>query len=153
MTRTFSKAYGMAGLRIGYVVAHPETIQKLAGWEGFELYTNFPALSAAEAALGLGSAFLEKERARNADVRAFTRSYFENLGYSVADSQANFVFVDLGAPAEDFRKACAREGVLVGRSFPPLENHARISLGTLDEMKRATTVFSNVLGLRKKAAG
>ncbi len=152
VTRTFSKAYGMAGLRIGYVVGHPETIHKISGWEGFELYTNLPAITAAKAALEQGKTFLDEERRRNDEVRKFTRAFFDQQGVEVADSQANFVFVKPGMSAEAFQAACAKEGVLVGRTFPPLTDHARVSLGTMDEMKRATAVFARVLARRERAA-
>ncbi len=57
------------------------------------------------------------------------------------------MFVELGRPAKDFRDECAKHRVMVGRDFPPMEKtHARISLGTMDEMKRATEVFARVLG-------
>jgi histidinol-phosphate/aromatic aminotransferase/cobyric acid decarboxylase-like protein len=53
--------------------------------------------------------------------------------------------VHTGRPADEFRDACAKQGIMVGRPFPPLEKtHARISLGTMDEMKKATAVFRNV---------
>jgi histidinol-phosphate aminotransferase len=152
VTRTFSKAYGMAGLRIGYVVGHPETIRKIMGREGFELYTNLPAIAGANAALGQGNGFLEQERKRNEEVRTFTRSFFEGQGVRATDSQANFLFLDPGMSAEAFQSACAQEGVLVGRTFPPLTDHARVSLGTMDEMKRATEAFARVLARRVRAA-
>jgi histidinol-phosphate/aromatic aminotransferase/cobyric acid decarboxylase-like protein len=64
------------------------------------------------------------------------------------DSEANFVWVDLRQPAKPFREACAKQGILVGREFPPLEKtHCRISIGTMDEMTRAVGVFRSVLGL------
>ena len=56
-------------------------------------------------------------------------------------------------PCKEFREACRKEGVLVARDFPPYEkSHVRISIGTLDEMKRAVGVFGKVLGVRAKAA-
>jgi len=67
------------------------------------------------------------------------------------DSQANFMFVNIGRPAKQFRDACRAKGVLVARDFPPFEKtHCRLSFGTMDEMKKAVSVFGDVLG--KKAA-
>jgi histidinol-phosphate aminotransferase len=92
-------------------------------------------------------AHIEAERARNTEVREFTVGFFQKLGYRVLPSDTNFVLVELGRPAKEFREACAKQNVMVGRDFPPLEKtHARISLGTLDEMKRANHVFTAVLG-------
>jgi histidinol-phosphate aminotransferase len=152
VTRTFSKVYGMAGLRIGYAVGHPETIRKISAWEGFELYTNLPALAGAEAALAQGPAFLEAERKRNDEVRRLTRSFFEGQGIPVTDSHTNFVFVKAGMSAEDFHAACKKEGLLVGRPFPPLTDWSRISFGTKEEMERAIEGFSRVLAGRRRAA-
>ena len=86
------------------------------------------------------------ERARNTSVRAYTLQALTDLGCKTADSQANFVWVDVGKPAKDFRDACAKEGIIVGRDFPPFEKtHVRISIGTQDEMRKAVAVFRRVL--------
>jgi histidinol-phosphate/aromatic aminotransferase/cobyric acid decarboxylase-like protein len=69
------------------------------------------------------------------------------MGFTATDSQANFIFVNLKRPAAPFRDACAAQGVLVGRDFPPYEKtHCRISIGTMAEMQRAVGVFKKVLG-------
>jgi histidinol-phosphate aminotransferase len=87
-------------------------------------------------------------------VRKFTTRFFADAGLRVWDSQANFVFVEIKRPAKEFKEACAKDKVLVGRPFPPLDqNHARISLGTMDEMKRATEVFAKVLGINQASLG
>jgi histidinol-phosphate aminotransferase len=86
------------------------------------------------------------ESARNTEVRAFTVKALTDLGAKPTDSQANFIFVDIGRPAKEFRDACAKQGVMVGRDFPPFENsHCRISIGTMAEMQKATQVFRDVL--------
>jgi histidinol-phosphate aminotransferase len=91
-------------------------------------------------------AHIDNERARNAQVRAFTIKALADLGCKSSDSQANFIFVEVHRTAKDFREACVKSGVMVGRDFPPLETtHARISLGTMDEMTKATEVFRSVL--------
>ena len=72
---------------------------------------------------------------------------FADMGITGADSQTNFLFLDIKRPAAGFRDACRAQGVLVGRDFPPYEKtHVRISLGTMDEMKKAVEVFKKVLG-------
>ncbi len=71
---------------------------------------------------------------------------FRDMGYEAPDTHTNFVFVDLGMPAARFRDACLEHGVQVGRDFPPMEQtHCRISLGTMDEMRRSVEVFRQVL--------
>ena len=76
------------------------------------------------------------------------KKFFADLGYTSTDSQTNFIFTDIGKTmtAAQFRDACAAKGVMVGRDFPPLEKQwARISLGTMEEMQKATEVFRSVL--------
>jgi histidinol-phosphate aminotransferase len=144
VTRTFSKAFGMAGLRVGYAIGAAGTMKPLAG---LKLPYNVSVFGVAAAMAALNdSKHLEKETARNAQVRTFTTKALENLGLNSTDSQTNFLFVDIGRPAADFRAACTPQGVIVGRDFPPFEkSHARISLGTMDEMRRAIAVFRSIL--------
>jgi histidinol-phosphate aminotransferase len=145
VARTFSKAYGMAGLRVGYAVGDREVIKALNSYR-MPYAVNLPAIGAAVAALK-NTAHIEQERKRNTAVRAFTVKAFEQMGFSATDSQTNFIFVNLGRPAEPFRNACREAGVLVGRDFPPYEKtHCRISIGTQEEMERAVAVFRRVLG-------
>ena len=145
VTRTLSKAYGMAGMRIGYAVGQPRAIENFNRW-GITFNQNSLAVAAAVASLG-DPAHIDAERARNTEARAFTTRFFQDLGCRVMDSQANFLFVETGRPAREFKEACARRGILVGRAFPPLDkSHARVSIGTVDEMQRAGVVIAEVLG-------
>src|SRR5687768_4147758 len=155
VARTFSKAYGMAGLRIGYAVGHPETIKKMAEWDAGAGTSsmNVLAMHGAIAAIQQDDAFITNERARNAAVRDFTMKWFADRGMKPADSQANFMFVNIGRPAAEFRAACAAKGVRVARDFPPFQKtHCRIAFGTMDEMQRAVKVFAEVLGKPATAA-
>ena len=155
VARTFSKAYGMAGLRIGYAVGHAETIKKMAAWDAGSGTSsmNVLAMHGAIAAVQQDDAFITNERARNAAVRDFTMKWFADRGMKPADSQANFMFVNIGRPASEFRAACAAKGVRVARDFPPFQKtHCRIAFGTMDEMQRAVKVFAEVLGKPAAAA-
>lgn len=144
VSRTFSKAYGMAGMRIGYAIGEAATIRRLSRYS-LTLNTNSPGQVAAHAAL-LDADFVPRESARNAAVREMTVEFFESRGMRAMASETNFVFVDIGRPAARFRNACQTHGVHVGRDFPPFQNtHCRISLGTMDEMQRAVGVFGQVL--------
>lgn len=151
VARTFSKAYGMAGLRVGYAIAHPDTIKEMAAWHMGNSISCL-SLAGAIAAIEQGPSFIEKERARNKQVRDFVTDFFRKAGHRVTDSQTNFLFVDVGMPIEEFQAACKERGVRVGRPFPPLWTHARISLGTMEEMQRATKVIAQVLGAQVKSA-
>jgi len=144
VTRTFSKAYGMAGLRLGYAIGQAETVKRIDDY-GMPYNANNMAIAAAIASLN-DPARLEEEKKRNTAVRKFTVDWFEKAGYKSTDSQANFLFVDIRRPAKGFREACQDQGVFVGRDFPPMEKtHARISIGTMAEMQRAVEVFGRVL--------
>jgi len=145
VARTLSKAYGMAGMRVGYAIGQKHTMEAFNRW-GITFNQNSLAVAAAIATLGDG-AHIEAERARNTEARAFTTRFFKDMGYRVLDSQANFLFVETGRPAKEFKEACARRGILVGREFPPLhKTYARVSIGTIDEMQRAGVVIADVLG-------
>ena len=148
VARTFSKAFGMAGLRIGYAVGHPDTIRKMAQWDGGSGTSSLSVLSmhAATAATNQDASFITKEKARNTEVRDFTVKWFADRGMRATDTHANFMFVNIGRPVAPFREACAAKGVRVARNFPPFENsHCRISFGTMEEMQKAVAVFGEVL--------
>jgi histidinol-phosphate aminotransferase len=145
VARTFSKAYGMAGLRVGYGIGSDAVMKQLRRYK-MPYNVSVPGIAAGITSLN-NQAHIDRERARNTDVRAFTVRAFEQMGFKGTDSQANFLFLDLRRPAKPFRDACAQHGVLVGRDFPPYEKtHCRISIGTMDEMQRAVEVFRKVLG-------
>jgi histidinol-phosphate aminotransferase len=155
VARTFSKAYGMAGLRIGYAVAHPDTIRKMNEWDSASGTSslNVLALHGATAAIEQDPSFIVNERARNAEARDFTMKWFADRGMKPAASQANFMFVNIGRPVKEFRDACLAKGVRVARDFPPFEkSHCRISFGSIDEMRKAVAVFGEVLGKTSTAA-
>ena len=145
VTRTFSKAYGMAGLRAGYAIGHAPTMKEL---NRYRMPYGLGTLVLGGAIVALGNQdHIDAERKRNTEVKAFTVKAFADMGFTGTDSQANFIFMNLKRPAAGFRDACKASGILVGRDFPHFEKtHCRISIGTMDEMKRATEVFKKVLG-------
>ena len=144
IARTFSKGYGMAGLRIGYAAGRPATLVKLdAAWGLGDV--NMLTATGAIASLN-DPAHMVAEREENRRVREFTINAFRDMGYDATASQTNFLFVNIRRPAGEFRDAAREQGVLVGRDFPPMEQtHARISLGTMEEMQRAVEVFKRIL--------
>jgi len=152
VARTFSKAFGMAGMRIGYAIGQPDTIKPLARL-GMPYNISVLGVAAGIAALA-DTKHMDEERARNTEVRTFTTKVLEDLGCKCTASQANFLFVDVGRTAAEFRSACGAQGIQVGRDFPPFEgSHARISLGTMAEMQKAATVFRDVLRPANGAGG
>jgi histidinol-phosphate aminotransferase len=154
VARTLSKAYGMAGLRLGYAIGHVDTIKKMREWDSGSGFSslNVLALHAGLAAIQQDPSFITAERMRNTAVRDFTMKWFADRGMKPTASQANFMFVNIGRPAKEFREASRAKGVLVARDFPPFEKtHCRLSFGTMEEMKKAVDVFGDVLG-KKTAA-
>ena len=144
VARTFSKAYVMAGLRLGFGIGHRDAIEKLRRYK-LSANANVLAIAAAVASLR-DPGYIERERERNREARAFTRAFFDKNGYRSTESQTNFLFVELRRPAKAFRDACGERNVVVGRDFPPMEKtHCRISIGTMEEMRRACDVFAEVL--------
>ncbi len=143
VSRTFSKVFGMAGLRAGYAIVHRETARKLQGWR---LGSGINVLAAAAAIASIGDhEHIALEQKRNRDAKAFTRAFFEKAGYEVGASDTNFLMIDLKKDMRPVRDACRKEGIAVGRPFPPLLTQLRISIGTMEEMVKATDVLKRVL--------
>lgn len=144
ITRSFSKAHGMAGLRVGYALGQEETLNKITdawGMGDVNMLAAVAALTALE-----DKDHIAWEAQENAEIRDEVIGFFRSRGYEVPDSNTNHIFVHLGMPAARFREACLEQNVLVGRDFPPLEqSHCRISLGSREEMRVALEVFANVL--------
>lgn len=144
VARTYSKAHGMAGLRLGYGLGQPDTLRAVGNAWGLG------SINTLTAAAGIASlrdvAHLADERAENARVRDFTLQAFRDMGFEGTNANTNCVFIDVKRSAKDFRDACAAQKVRVGRDFPPFEkSHTRITLGTMEEMKLAVAVFRRVL--------
>jgi len=144
VSRTFSKAHGMAGMRMGWLVGQPDVLRTIRAWH-YNGTLNAPALLGAAASME-DPGRIEREQARNTAVREFTADWFASRGFHATDAQTNFLFVNIGMPAAEFRAGCAEANIKVGRNFPPYEQEwARISLGTMEEMERAVEVFGRIL--------
>ena len=139
VARTFSKIYGMAGIRLGYAVATPETAQKL---RPCQLLDNVNIL----AALG-GIAALADPEAMHAASARNRRDREEFMRQATArklapiPSYANFFMMDTGRPIRQVIEHFKQNNVLVGRRFPPLETYVRVSLGLPEEMKEFWRVW------------
>ncbi len=144
ITRSFSKAHGIAGLRVGYAMGQEQTLNAIGGAWGLGDVNMLSAIAAITAFKD--KEHMEWERQENTEIRAFVVGAFNNMGFEVADSHTNHIFVNLRHPAKVFRDACLEHKILVGRDFPPLHNtHCRISMGSREEMHKAVEVFRKVL--------
>ena len=142
VARTFSKIYGMAGLRCGYCVAQAETIQRLRPHQTWDS-VNIMALAAANA--GLSDAdHVSSGRRLNLETRKFVIGELTAMGYQSIPSHANFMMIDMKRPARPLIEAMHQRGVQVGRPFPSLPNHMRVTIGKKTEMEMFLSAFRQV---------
>jgi histidinol-phosphate aminotransferase len=143
VARTFSKIHGMAGLRCGYAVAQKETIERLELQQAYDSL-NLMVLVAARASLA-DPVHLERSRRRNHEVRARVLAAVEAMGLRTIPSSANFFMIDLGREVKPVRAALRERQVDVGRLFPALPNHLRVTVGTGEQMERFLGAFKQVM--------
>jgi len=141
--RTFSKAYGMAGIRCGAIIAHPDTSEKVLERGGFNF---MPVTAVVAATASLKDTDLIPERRRiNAAVRQQTFQFFDQNGFSYIPSEANCFMVDVKRPGQQVRAAMAKENVLIGRIWPIMPTWVRVTVGTQEEMAKFQTAFQKVM--------
>ena len=143
VARTFSKIYGMAGLRCGYCVAQPETIKRMHGFQMFDS-VNVMALAAASASLDDADQ-VKNGRKLNGEAKNYTLTELEKLGYKSIPSQANFIMFDCKKPVVPIIKAMKDKNVAVGRLFPAYPNHMRLTIGKHEEMQAFLSAFKQVM--------
>jgi histidinol-phosphate aminotransferase len=141
--RSFSKIYGMAGLRAGMALGKPELLAKLRGYGG----VNFlPAAGIAGAIASLkDKAVVPERRQAAAQVRENLFAWLEKKGYAYIPSEANMVMIDVRKPGRAVAAAMLQQKVAVGRTWPALPTHVRVSMGTQDEMTKFQTAFARVM--------
>jgi histidinol-phosphate aminotransferase len=141
--RTFSKIYGMAGLRCGFAIARPDLLEKVmqaGGW-------NFMPITAAVAATAsLKDTNLVPERRRiNASIRQETFEWLDRNHYSYIPSESNCFLLDTKRPGKEAIDAMATQKVFVGRIWPVLPTYVRITVGTRDEMHLFQAAFQKMM--------
>jgi histidinol-phosphate aminotransferase len=142
VARTFSKIYGMAGLRCGYCVGQTFAIEKLRERQSWDS-VNLMAVAAAKASLD-DPEQVTNGRKLNAATRAFTVAELEKLGYASIPSQANFIMFDTKRPVVPLIATLKNQKVEVGRLFRPMPNHMRLTIGKKAEMEQFLTAFQQV---------
>jgi histidinol-phosphate aminotransferase len=143
VSRTFSKIYGMAGLRCGYCIAQKETIDRMRSNQMWDS-VNIMALAAATASLDDADQVPNGQRL-NRDTKAFVISELERMGHKTIPSQANFIMFDCKKPVVLLINTLKERGVHVGRLFPALPNHMRLTIGKKSEMESFLTAFRQVM--------
>jgi len=146
--RTFSKVYGMAGIRCGMAIARPELLHKLQ-----QFGMNYmPVTSVAAATASLEQPTLVAERKKIiGDTRNATFAWLTANKFKYVPSVSNCFMIDTGRPGKEVIAAMAEKNVFIGRTWPIWPNHVRITVGTPDEMAKFQTAFAAVMGSAKNA--
>ncbi len=139
VARTFSKVYGMAGMRVGYSIAAEAATKAMSAWQ-LANNGNVPALKAAITSLD-DDAALRTAVARNAADRAEFMRQAQARKLRPIPSFANFAMVETGRPVRDLIKHFRQQNVAIGRPFPPMEKFMRVSFGRPEEMQEFWRVW------------
>jgi histidinol-phosphate aminotransferase len=153
--RTFSKIYGMAGLRAGFAAARPDLLAKFSSVAApARSLASISITSAAAAKAGLQDKDLIPARRKiNADVRSETLEFLTKKGYTIIPgSQANFFMVDVKRPGREFGAAMLKEKVAIGRTWAAMPTFVRVTVGTKEEMAKFQTAFVKCMDLPPAAA-
>lgn len=141
--RTFSKIYGMAGLRAGAALGRPDVLEKLVRFGGINF---LPATGLAAAVASLKDADVVPERRKAAaNVREDLFAWLRRKGYGFIPSEANMVMIDGKRPGRELTAAMLAAKVAIGRTWPALPTHVRVTIGTADEMDRFKAAFEKVM--------
>lgn len=141
VTKTFSKIFALAGLRVGYALGSPKVIKKVR--EFVEL-DNINALGAVAAIASLGDKeFTKRSIEANAISRKILSDTLDELKIKYLPSQANFMFYQIKGDLKTFQKRMEDRHIIVGREFPPFKQWNRISLGIPAEMRAFTNELRN----------
>jgi histidinol-phosphate aminotransferase len=143
VARTFSKIYGLAGMRLGYAIAPKPLIDRMRP----HCTGSINALVKWAGVTALGDpAAAERVRTNTLQLRRRTTGELESLGFKVLPSETNFFMVHIRRPVQPVIDEFRTRGVLVGRPFPPMLEHLRVSVGTPEEMARFMGAFKEVVG-------
>ena len=133
VSKTFSKVYGMAGLRVGYLIAKPELAKKIR--ENIVARRNVLGIEAAKEALN-DKEFYAFSLKKNIESKQRIYSLLDELNLNYVKSHTNFIFFHSKRNIKELGPQMIKKGVRIGRPFPPFYNWCRISTGTLTEVDR-----------------
>ncbi len=142
VARTFSKIYGMAGLRVGFAAARPDIIARLSPLRMNVI--SYVSARAVVAALGDQQSILRDRKASLARTRRELCAWLRQREVRFIEPHANFIMIDVARNAREFINTMPRLGVAPGRPFPPLDNMLRVSIGTDADMAKFRDVFWKV---------
>jgi histidinol-phosphate aminotransferase len=148
--RTFSKIYGMAGLRAGFAVARPDLIERFNTVGGSNQGVSSVSITTAAAArASLQDKDLVPLRKKiNSDIRSETLEFLTKRGYKVVPgSRGNMFMVDVQRPGKEFQAAMLKENVAIGRTWSAMPSYVRVTVGTKTEMEKFQTAFVKCMDL------
>ena len=140
--RTFSKLYGMAGLRMGLAIAQPPVLDRLRAFGG--TITSITGVTAARISVD-DPTLVAVRRAYTRQAREETFAFLTRYGYGFHPSVSNCFMLDAKRPAAELAAEMAKQNVLIGRSWPVWPNYARITVGTPQEMQQFCAVLRAVM--------
>ena len=141
--RTFSKLYGMAGIRMGFAVGRPDLLAKITPFSG-QNSLPITAVVAAKASL-LDADLVPTRKKAIGDIRMQTLAWLKSEGYATTPSESNCFMLDVRRPGKEVQAALAAKEMFVGRIWPAWPNSLRITVGTADEMAAFRKSFSEVM--------
>jgi histidinol-phosphate aminotransferase len=142
--RTFSKLYGMAGIRMGFAIGRPELLEKIAAFSG-QNSLPITAVVAAKASL-LDPDLIPTRKKIIADTRAQTIAWLKSEGYATTPSESNCFMLDVKRPGKEVQAALAAKDMYIGRIWPAWPTQVRITVGTPEEMATFQKSFKEVMG-------
>lgn len=144
--RTFSKLFGMAGLRLGATIARPDLSEKLMRYDGHRMSKNLPLTAIVCGAESLKQpAMIAARRAEMITARDATFAHLQKRGIKYIPSDANMFMVDWGQPAAGVKDKFDQAGILIGRSWAPWPNFSRITVGSADDMKKFCATVDTIM--------
>jgi len=142
VSRTFSKVYGLAGIRAGYLITRPDIAQRIKN--AIMASMSVMATSASLASLK-DETFYNYSLQKNEEALRRLYQIFDSMKLEYLQSHANFVFVNTGTDISQINQKMRNEGVIVGRPFPPFRTWCRVSTGNMEEINAFETAFRKVL--------
>jgi histidinol-phosphate aminotransferase len=141
--RTFSKLYGMAGIRMGFAIGRPDLLKQISTHGGFNALP-ITALAAAKTSL-LQTDLVTSRRKIIGDVRVDTLAWLKSEGHATTPSESNCFMLETGRPGKEVLAAMAAKDIYIGRIWPAWPTQVRITVGTADEMAAFRSAFSDVM--------
>jgi histidinol-phosphate aminotransferase len=152
IARTFSKLHGMAGLRIGYMVAQPERVESIKDMVRTEMGISVTSMEGAMASLA-DTEFQEKTKTLNQECREYVMGELKSMGFEPYPSYTSFILFPVDMPTDELMMAMVNKGIGIRTYNINEQPYCRVSMGTMDEVKQFTTALAQVFDKGTVSAG